>query len=198
MPTYKHPCPTCGNFIERDAKRCPYCATIDPFVPGRCPNCRAPIEDPRWLACPKCGSALREGIAPMPVPTVPSTPGYGPGAAATLGQPAQGQPAQGQPAQGQAAPGATYPAGTRPAAPGAIPGWGSPIPQPALPPNPPPPLAPAQPMGPPPTAPDAATPQPPAPPAPPVANPAAYACSGCGSALSPGARFCAVCGTLAG
>ena len=61
MPTFKHPCPHCGKFIERDAAACPYCATRDPFAPARCPNCRTVIEDPSWLACPRCGGRLRLG-----------------------------------------------------------------------------------------------------------------------------------------
>jgi hypothetical protein len=170
MPTYKHPCPHCGNFIERDVKRCPFCAAIDPFTPGRCPTCRAPLDDLRYLACPKCGAALREGVAPMPTPgPVPGVPNMAP----------------------TATPGA-----------GAIPGWGTtgavppapagPAPTPAaaaassVPINPPPPTIAPAPVAPPP------------PPAPPVVNTSAGACSGCGAALAPGARFCSVCGTVAG
>ena len=58
MPTFKHPCPHCGKFIERDVAACPYCATRDPFAPARCPNCRTVIEDPSWLACPRCGQPV--------------------------------------------------------------------------------------------------------------------------------------------
>jgi len=58
MPTYKHPCPHCGTYIERDVVACPKCGTRDPFTPGRCPNCRAPLDDPSWIACPKCGAAV--------------------------------------------------------------------------------------------------------------------------------------------
>ena len=32
MPTYKHPCPHCGTFINRDVVACPRCGTRDPFV----------------------------------------------------------------------------------------------------------------------------------------------------------------------
>jgi hypothetical protein len=85
MPTFKHPCPACGKLIARDAARCPYCGSVDPFVPGRCPKCQAPIEDAAWVACAKCGTPLKEGVAPMPgaapaatapgtVPTAPPEP----------------------------------------------------------------------------------------------------------------------------
>ena len=97
MPQYKHPCPHCGQFITRDVAACPYCGTSDPFAPGRCPDCRAVIEDPAWVVCPRCGRSLRAGetastagprsagaAAPGPVPaagpassaggTTPATP----------------------------------------------------------------------------------------------------------------------------
>jgi rRNA maturation endonuclease Nob1 len=80
MPTYKHPCPHCGKYIERDVAACPFCGTADPFAPGRCPNCSATIEDLSWKACPKCGQALpTRAAAPTPAsqpqtaPAVPST-----------------------------------------------------------------------------------------------------------------------------
>jgi predicted amidophosphoribosyltransferase len=60
MPTYKHPCPVCGNFIQRDVARCPFCGRVDPFTPGRCERCGAAIEDPKWVACPRCGASLGE------------------------------------------------------------------------------------------------------------------------------------------
>ena len=89
MPQYKHPCPHCGNFIMRDVAVCPYCATPDPFSPGRCPTCRAVIEDPKWAACPKCGQSL---VAPPPAevstshaPSVSAAPAVStPAAAAPL------------------------------------------------------------------------------------------------------------------
>ena len=62
MPTFKHPCPYCGELVARDAAACPYCATQDPFAPKRCPSCRTPVDDPRWAACPRCGAAL--GVRP--------------------------------------------------------------------------------------------------------------------------------------
>ena len=57
MPTYKHPCPHCGTFIERDVVACPACGRADPFAPGRCPTCNATVET-GWIACPKCGTSL--------------------------------------------------------------------------------------------------------------------------------------------
>ena len=59
MPTYKHPCPHCGKWIERDVRACPYCGVMDPFTLGRCPQCRAVVEDPAWVSCPKCGASLK-------------------------------------------------------------------------------------------------------------------------------------------
>jgi RNA polymerase subunit RPABC4/transcription elongation factor Spt4 len=58
MPTFKHPCPHCATFIERDVATCPACGRADPFAPGRCPSCRAVLDDPTWVACPKCGTSL--------------------------------------------------------------------------------------------------------------------------------------------
>ena len=58
MPTFKHSCPHCGTFINRDAAACPACGRADPFAPARCPNCRATIEDPSWIACPACGKPV--------------------------------------------------------------------------------------------------------------------------------------------
>jgi RNA polymerase subunit RPABC4/transcription elongation factor Spt4 len=74
MPTFKHPCPHCGKFIERDVKACPYCATPDPFAPARCPSCSAVIEDRSWAACPKCGQALVPATAPRTVPSANQPP----------------------------------------------------------------------------------------------------------------------------
>jgi len=62
MPTFKHPCPHCGTFIERDVAACPACGRPDPFAPGRCPSCSAMVE-PGWVACPKCGVSLVETSA---------------------------------------------------------------------------------------------------------------------------------------
>jgi RNA polymerase subunit RPABC4/transcription elongation factor Spt4 len=58
MPTFKHPCPHCGKYIQRDVAVCPFCGTRDPFAPARCPNCRTVIEDLSWTACPRCGQSL--------------------------------------------------------------------------------------------------------------------------------------------
>ncbi len=58
MPTFKHPCPHCGTYIVRDAAACPKCGTKDPFAPARCANCRTVIEDPAYVACPRCGKPV--------------------------------------------------------------------------------------------------------------------------------------------
>ena len=150
MPAYKVPCPRCASFIMRDVAVCPFCQTTDPFAPLRCASCRAVIEDPRWNACPQCGT---------PVPK--------PGASAA--------DAAGGPGAGPGAPKGTAPAAQARSAPGTVPG------QPAAPPAS---QAPA---------PSPASQEPaPSPPA------AAKACTGCGAPLAAGARFCTVCGTLAG
>jgi RNA polymerase subunit RPABC4/transcription elongation factor Spt4 len=56
MPTFKHPCPHCGAFIERDVAACPSCGRADPFAPVRCASCRTALTDPTWVACPRCGA----------------------------------------------------------------------------------------------------------------------------------------------
>jgi predicted amidophosphoribosyltransferase len=94
MPTFKHPCPYCGKFINRDVAACPFCATRDPFAPRRCPNCSKAIEDPGWIACPACGLDLR----PSPV----------------IGMPLAGA---GQAAASSPPPAPTYPAASSPVAP---------------------------------------------------------------------------------
>jgi RNA polymerase subunit RPABC4/transcription elongation factor Spt4 len=71
MPTFKHPCPHCAKFIERDVAACPFCGTADPFAPARCPNCRAVIADLAWVACPKCGQPLPKLAAAQPAPAAP-------------------------------------------------------------------------------------------------------------------------------
>ena len=58
MPTFKHPCPHCGTYIVRDAAACPKCGTKDPFAPARCGSCRTVIEDPTYVACPRCGKPV--------------------------------------------------------------------------------------------------------------------------------------------
>lgn len=79
MPTFKHPCPHCGTFINRDVAACPACGRADPFAPARCANCRATISDPGWIACPACGqpvgaaaAAAAEAAAAAAAPTVAS------------------------------------------------------------------------------------------------------------------------------
>lgn len=182
MPQYKHPCPHCGNFIMRDVAVCPFCATPDPFTPGRCPQCSAPIEDPAWKACPRCGTSLvagpadASGSAPRPA----ANPGIGwraPSAPVEKIQQALGT------APGQPRPGALW--GAPSGASGVTPPAGSPAPDPG------PAAAPPQDA---PSAPSAApglatTPAP-------VAG--GSICAACGAPLAPGARFCTVCGTPAG
>jgi rRNA maturation endonuclease Nob1 len=58
MPTFKHPCPHCGKYVNRDVAACPFCGTRDPFAPARCPSCRTAIADRSWVACPNCGQEL--------------------------------------------------------------------------------------------------------------------------------------------
>jgi RNA polymerase subunit RPABC4/transcription elongation factor Spt4 len=64
MPSYKHPCPYCGKFIDKIAAACPYCGRPDPFAPRRCPNCDKIVDDPAWVACPSCGASLLVTTAP--------------------------------------------------------------------------------------------------------------------------------------
>lgn len=138
MPAYKVPCPKCSQFIMRDVAVCPFCRTADPFAPARCTSCRTVLEDPRWTACPRCGTAV-------PGQAVPAT-------ARATDVPA----------------GAVHPDGAPDAASA-------------------PPTAPQAPAGPA-TASNA--------PSSPVAR--VGACAGCGAPLATGARFCTVCGTIAG
>jgi len=112
VPTFKHPCPYCGELVARDAAACPYCATQDPFAPKRCPSCRTPIDDPRWAACPRCGAAL--GVRPATVanPAATGVPAAEP--ASAPGGTAAAQPA----ASAEAGPactgcGAAMPSGAR-------------------------------------------------------------------------------------
>jgi RNA polymerase subunit RPABC4/transcription elongation factor Spt4 len=72
MPTFKHPCPHCAKFIQRDVAACPFCGTRDPFAPARCPSCSTVIEDRSWVACPKCGQALAGPPPGAPLSTEPS------------------------------------------------------------------------------------------------------------------------------
>ncbi|MHB8958073.1 MAG: zinc ribbon domain-containing protein [Candidatus Limnocylindrales bacterium] len=79
MPTFKHPCPHCGTFIERDVVACPKCGTRDPFSPGRCPNCSAPLDDASWIACPKCGNPVGAALAAQQAQAASAAPGAVPG-----------------------------------------------------------------------------------------------------------------------
>ena len=136
MPTFKHPCPFCGKFIDKIAAACPYCGQVEPFSPRRCQTCRKIVEDPAWVVCPSCGASLV---------TPPPGAGTATSAAASTGTAA---------------------------------GHAAPAPPPAAAPAPPPAAAQAQPVAPP-------------------AGPAGK-CSGCGAPLPSGARFCTICGTMAG
>lgn len=156
MPTFKHPCPYCGKFIDRAVAACPYCSQPDPFAPKRCQNCRKIIEDADWQTCPYCGASL--ATIPMNAATAGS-----PGAAGVAGTAGAGPvPASTQPASAQG-----------PATNG---GASQPVPQVQL---ERPPLY---------VEPDAPAPAP---------QPAGK-CSGCGAPMGAGARFCTVCGTMAG
>ena len=106
MPTYKHPCPYCGQFIDRAVSGCPFCGVMEPFSPKRCQNCRRIVEDPAWVVCPGCGQSLVAPVQPVGVPTgTPGAPVAAPGAAPATAPgaiPAGGYgapPAYGQPTQ---------------------------------------------------------------------------------------------------
>ena len=139
MPTFKHPCPYCGKFIDRAVAACPFCSQPDPFAPKRCQNCRKIVEDADWQTCPYCGASL--ATIPMNAATAPAST-----------QPAS---AQGPKTNG---------------------GASQPTPRVQL---ERPPLY---------VEPDAAAPAP---------QPAGK-CTGCGAPMGAGARFCTVCGTMAG
>ena len=55
MPTFKHPCPYCGKFIDGSAVACPFCGVTEPFTHGRCPDCRASFS--------RAGSPARSAVA---------------------------------------------------------------------------------------------------------------------------------------
>ena len=82
MPTFKHPCPYCGKFIDKVVSACPFCGVVEPFSPKRCQNCRKIVEDPAWVVCPSCGLSL------LPPP---------PAAAGTAGSAGAGQAGAGAP-----------------------------------------------------------------------------------------------------
>jgi RNA polymerase subunit RPABC4/transcription elongation factor Spt4 len=85
MPTFKHPCPYCGKFIDRVVSACPFCGVVEPFSPKRCQNCRKIVEDPAWVVCPSCGMSL---LPPPPSATgTAGSAGAGPAGAGTAGPP---------------------------------------------------------------------------------------------------------------
>jgi RNA polymerase subunit RPABC4/transcription elongation factor Spt4 len=85
MPTFKHPCPYCGKFIDRVVSACPFCGVLEPFSPKRCQNCRKIVEDPAWVVCPSCGMSL---LPPPPAAAGTARPaGAGPAGAGTAGPP---------------------------------------------------------------------------------------------------------------
>jgi predicted amidophosphoribosyltransferase len=138
MPTFKHPCPFCGKFIDKIVATCLYCGQVEPFSPRRCQTCRKIVEDPAWVVCPSCGASL---VTPSPgagaATATATSAAASTGGAAVQAAPPQPPPAAPTPAPAQA--------------------------QPAAPPRPP-----------------------------------AGTCSGCGAPLPSGARFCTICGTMAG
>lgn len=48
-------CVTCGPRPEPDAV---YCSTCGHFLPGRCPGCDAPVDQPGQRFCSGCGKGL--------------------------------------------------------------------------------------------------------------------------------------------
>ena len=71
MASYKQPCFQCGEFIERDSRHCPKCATRTPFGP-QCPNCLRPIERGNAL-CAACGRPLSTACLHCGQPTFVGT-----------------------------------------------------------------------------------------------------------------------------
>ena len=67
MPTFKHPCPTCGKYILRDVSQCEFCGTADPFNPANAtakpsqPQQPAPQAAPAAGKCTGCGAPLAAG-----------------------------------------------------------------------------------------------------------------------------------------
>jgi hypothetical protein len=66
MPTFKHPCPHCGTYIDRVVAVCPSCGTSDPFNPAKAPAAApkaapatAPAAPPK--KCTGCGAPLADG-----------------------------------------------------------------------------------------------------------------------------------------
>ena len=56
MATYKQPCLHCGEFIDRDSRLCPKCASRSPFG-YLCPTCLRSIEKDE-VVCAGCGRSL--------------------------------------------------------------------------------------------------------------------------------------------
>jgi RNA polymerase subunit RPABC4/transcription elongation factor Spt4 len=112
MPTFKHPCPYCGKFIDRVVSACPFCGVVEPFSPKRCLNCRKIVEDPAWVVCPSCGVSL------LPPP---------PGGAGTAGSAGAGPAGAGT--AGPTPPPATQVAGAPPPPPAPMPLPVAPAPQ---------------------------------------------------------------------
>ena len=55
MPTFKHPCPHCGKFIDWGVRSPARSADVtEPFAPAAARIAGA-IVQPGWVACPKCG-----------------------------------------------------------------------------------------------------------------------------------------------
>jgi len=94
MPTFKHPCPYCSQYIDGAAVACPFCGVTDPFTHARCPNCRAALQ-PGWVSCPSCGRSLTTAQAinaATPNPPPAASAQLPPAAAASLA-PASAPPA---------------------------------------------------------------------------------------------------------
>lgn len=72
MPTFKHPCPHCGKYINRDVPTCPFCGTAEPFttppaaqaVPPAAQTpapAAAPAGGGGAAKCTGCGAPLASG-----------------------------------------------------------------------------------------------------------------------------------------
>ena len=69
MPTYKHPCPHCGKYIDRVVKACPFCLTPEPFTTpptaktapqATQPTAPSAVPD-QGKKCTGCGAPLAAG-----------------------------------------------------------------------------------------------------------------------------------------
>lgn len=56
MASYRQPCAHCGAYIDRDARFCPACQSVNPFG-YLCPTCLQPIEKCE-VVCAGCGRNL--------------------------------------------------------------------------------------------------------------------------------------------